>query len=88
MTHGAVQLCAGIFVGLFGLAGAWFIGRRFPSARWLRAGYVLMGIGGVLFAVWSVTRVLAAGVAAALIVAAGAAVGAVGALRKELRETL
>ncbi|HXM08268.1 MAG TPA: hypothetical protein VN936_12430 [Candidatus Acidoferrum sp.] len=88
MTHGAVPLCAGIFVGLFGLVGASFIGRRFPNARWLRAGYLIMGFGGALFAIWAVTHVLGIGVAAALVVAAGAAIGAIGALRKELRESL
>jgi hypothetical protein len=88
MTHGAVPLCAGIFVALFGFVGASFIGKRFPNARWLRTGYFVMGSGGVLFAVWAVTHILVVGVAATLIVAAGATVGAIGALRKELRETL
>jgi hypothetical protein len=88
VTHGAVPLCAGIFIALFGIVGGWFIGSRFPAARWLRLGYFVMGGGGALFAVWTITRVLAFGVAAALIVAAGAALGAIGALRKELRGTL
>lgn len=88
MTNGAVPLCAGIFIALFGIAGGWFIGSRFPAARWLRSGYFVMGAGGGLFAVWAVTHVLTFGVAAALIVAAGAALGAIGALRKELRGTL
>jgi hypothetical protein len=87
MTHGAVPLCAGIFVGVFGVGGAMFIARRFPNARWLRAGYAIMGFGGALFAIWAVTHVLGVGVAAALVVAAGASIGAIGALRKELRET-
>jgi hypothetical protein len=88
VTHGAVPLCAGIFVALFGFLGAWFIASRFPDARWLRTGYAIMGLGGALFAVWAATRVLAVGVAAAILVAIGAATGAIGALRKELRETL
>ena len=89
MTHGAVPLCAGIFVALFGFLGAWFIASRFPDARWLRTGYAIMGLGGALFAIWAATRVLAVGVAAATaMVAIGAASGAIGALRKELRETL
>jgi hypothetical protein len=88
MMHGAVPLCAGIFVALFGFVGASFIAKRFSSARWLRTGYIIMGCGGVLFVVWALTRMLSIGVAAALVTAAGAATGAIGALRKELRETL
>ncbi|HEY1427949.1 MAG TPA: hypothetical protein VGF18_00110 [Candidatus Tumulicola sp.] len=87
MTHGAVPLGAGIFVALFGFAGAWFIGRSFPNARWLRTGYIIMGLGGVCFTIWASTYVLAIGVGAAILVAIGAATGAIGAMRKELRGT-
>jgi hypothetical protein len=54
----------------------------------MRAGYALMSAGGALFVAWSLSKVLAVGVAAAAVLAVGAAIGTIGALRKELRLTL
>lgn len=88
MTHGAVTVLAGLFLCAFGGAGAWFLSKRFPNARFLRAGYGLMSAGGALFVAWAASNVLAVGVAAASVVAIGAAAGTIGALRKELRLTL
>jgi hypothetical protein len=78
-------ILAGAFVGIFGLAGAWFLTARFPSARFLRAGYVLMAGGGWLFVAWGVWKLVAIGLAAAIVLAAGACIGAYGTLRRELR---
>lgn len=80
-----VTLLAGVFITLFGALGAWFLATRFPSARFMRAGYVLMAAGGALFVIWSATKGMAMGIAATIVLAAGGAVGALGALRSELR---
>lgn len=76
---------AGIVLAVFGSLGVWFLTRQFPHARFLRAGYVLLAIGGLLFVAWSLSKLLPLGVVAALLVAAGGVCGAAGALRKELR---
>ncbi|HEY1978278.1 MAG TPA: hypothetical protein VGG89_17125 [Candidatus Baltobacteraceae bacterium] len=78
-------ILAGIFLTVFGAAGAWFLTTRFPSAKFLRVGYAVMSASGVLFLIWSVLKVLAIGVAGAALLGAGAAIGIVGALRRELR---
>jgi hypothetical protein len=83
-----VTVAAGLFLATFGALGAWFLTKRFPNARFLRAGYGLMSAGGALFVVWTLSKALAVGVAAAAILAVGAVAGVVGALRKELRSTL
>jgi hypothetical protein len=83
-----VTALAGIFLAAFGALGAWFLSRRFPHAHFLRFGYVLMSSGGGLFVVWSFAKVLPVGVSAAVVMATGAVVGMVGALRRELRTTL
>ncbi|MEO6836427.1 MAG: hypothetical protein ABI231_11045 [Candidatus Tumulicola sp.] len=88
MNHAAVTILAGLFLGAFGALGAWFLTKRHPSARFLRAGYALMSAGGVLFVAWALSRVLAVGVTAAALVGIGGVTGMIGALRKELRSAL
>jgi hypothetical protein len=83
-----MTVVAGLFLAAFGALGVWFLTQRFPSARFLRTGYALMSAGGVMFVAWTLSKVLAVGVTAAAILAAGALAGTVGALRKELRSTL
>ncbi|MGA8534776.1 MAG: hypothetical protein WB615_11750 [Candidatus Tumulicola sp.] len=83
-----MTLAAGLFLAAFGGLGAWFLAKRFSSARFLRAGYTLISAGGALFVVWALSRVLAIGVGAAALMAAGAIAGSIGALRKELRSGL
>ena len=78
-------IAAGIFLALFGAAGAWLLTTRFPSARFLRAGYTIMTVSGALFLVWTALKLVAIGVAAAALLAVGATIGIVGALRRELR---
>lgn len=70
---------------VFGAAGAWFLTTRFPSAKFLRAGYALMALSGALFLVWSVTKIMPMGLTAAALLAVGATIGIIGALRRELR---
>lgn len=78
-------IAAGIFLTVFGAAGAWFLTTRFPSAKFLRVGYAVMALSGILFLVWSALKILAVGVAAAALLGTGAAIGIIGALRRELR---
>lgn len=78
-------IAAGIFLMLFGAAGAWLLTARFPSAKFLRVGYALMAISGALFLIWSASRIVLVGVAAAALLAIGATIGIIGALRRELR---
>jgi hypothetical protein len=80
-----VTLAAGVVLTVFGGLGAWFLARHFPHARFLRLSYALLAIGGLLFITWSLSKVLAFGAGAALLVAAGGILGVAGALRKELR---
>lgn len=82
-----MTIVAGLFLAVFGAAGAWFLNTRFPSARFLRAGYALMSAGGVLFVAWTLSKVLIVGASAAAVMAIGAIAGAIGAVRKELRLT-
>ena len=83
-----MTVVAGFFLAAFGAAGAWFLAKRFPNARFLRAGYALMSAGGVLFVIWALSRTSDVGIAAVVATAAGATTGIVGALRRELRSTL
>jgi hypothetical protein len=76
---------AGVFLTLFGAAGAWFLTTRFPSAKFLRVGYAMMAVSGVLFLLWSALKLVAIGVAAAGLLGVGATIGIIGALRRELR---
>ncbi|MBV8333553.1 MAG: hypothetical protein JO192_12515 [Candidatus Eremiobacteraeota bacterium] len=76
---------AGLFLMVFGAAGAWFLTTRFPSARFLRAGYLLMAAGGCFFVLWGLWSNVVVGLAAAALLALGAVVGVVGTLRRELR---
>ena len=80
-----MTVAAGVFLALFGGLGAWFLAKRFPSAQFLRAGYVMMSLGGVFFVVWAVSKSIALGVTAAALLGLGGALGVVGALRRELR---
>ncbi len=83
-----MTVAAGLFLAAFGAVGVWFLGQRFPNARFLRTGYALMSAGGLLFVFWTLSKVLVVGVTAAGVLAAGAVAGTIGALRKELRSTL
>lgn len=76
---------AGLFLMLFGAAGAWFLAKHYPTARYLRASYAFMAIGGALFVAWGVSKAIVVGVAAAALLAIGGSVGVFGALRRELR---
>ena len=78
-------IAAGIFLMVFGSAGAWFLTTRFPSAKFLRVGYTLMALSGALFLVWTVIKIVPIGVAAAGLLGVGATIGIIGALRRELR---
>lgn len=85
MTRASLTVPAGLVLLVFGAVGTWFLGRYFPNARFLRAGYALTAGGGLLFGAWGISKTLALGVAAAACVAVGAIAGTIGALRKELR---
>jgi hypothetical protein len=78
-------IAAGVFLMVFGAAGAWFLTTRFPSAKFLRVGYTLMALSGTLFLVWTVFKIVPLGLAAAALLGIGATIGIVGALRRELR---
>lgn len=80
-----MTIFAGLFLGVFGACGAWLLAKRYPNARFMRSGYVLMSLGGACFVAWALSKNITVGVAAAIILAAGGTVGAIGALRKELR---
>jgi hypothetical protein len=80
-----MTMLAGIFLTVFGAAGTWFLFKRFPHAYCLRSGYALMAVGGFAFVAWTLSKVLVLGIAATALLAVGAIVGIVGALRKELR---
>lgn len=81
----AVSVAAGLVLAVFAGLGGLFIRRFYAAARYLLFGYVAMGIGGVLCALWGVTNLLGVGIVAAACVAIGGIAGAIGALRKELR---
>jgi hypothetical protein len=81
-------ILAGLFLLIFGAAGAWFLTTRFPSARFLRAGYVMMALGGCFFVLWGFWKNIVIGLAAATLLALGAVIGVVGTLRRELRPPL
>ncbi|MBV8147644.1 MAG: hypothetical protein JO092_00970 [Candidatus Eremiobacteraeota bacterium] len=78
-------LLAGVFLAVFGACGAWFLTTRFPSARFLQAGYALMSLAGVFFVVWALVKNVTIGIAATALLGFGGAIGVFGALRKELR---
>jgi hypothetical protein len=78
-------LLAGLVLVAVGGFGAWLLTTRFPSARFMRTGYVLMATSGVVFMIWAVGKNLALGVAATALLGCGALIGVVGALRRELR---
>ena len=80
-----MTVAAGVFVFLFGGAGAWLLAKRVPTARYTRIGYAAMGLGGLLFSIWALTHALAVGVAGAAVLAVGGVFGAIGAFRRELR---
>jgi hypothetical protein len=78
-------IAAGIFLTVFGAGGAWLLTTRFPSAKFLRTGYAVMGLSGALFLTWTVSHVGGIGIAATAVLAIGGAIGIIGALRRELR---
>jgi hypothetical protein len=78
-------LLAGLVLVAVGGFGAWLLTTRFPSARFMQTGYVLMGTSGIVFMVWGLAKNLALGVAATALLGCGALIGVLGALRRELR---
>ncbi|MBV8489376.1 MAG: hypothetical protein JO199_02510 [Candidatus Eremiobacteraeota bacterium] len=80
-----MTIFAGLLLTAFGAGGAWLLGAHVPSAKFLRAGYVMMAAGGLGFIAWSLTHALVAGILAVVLLAAGGLTGIAGALRKELR---
>ncbi len=80
-----MSIVAGLFLLVFGGLGAWWLGARFPNARFLRAGYLLMALGGLIFAVWALTHNLIVGILGIGLLLAGGASGTIGAIRKEVR---
>jgi hypothetical protein len=80
-----VSIFAGLFLFVFGSLGAWLLGARFPNARFLRTGYVLMALGGLVFCVWALSHNLAAGIVGIALLLCGGISGAIGAFRKEVR---
>ena len=80
-----MTIAAGLFLALFAAAVSVFLSRRYPAARFLRWGYGLMAVAGGFFIAWSLSKSAAAGTCATLLLAAGAVLGIVGAVRKELR---
>jgi hypothetical protein len=80
-----VKIVAGLFICVFGCLGAWLLTARFPKAHFLRTGYILMAIGGLAFAAWSILHEVALGVAGVVLLLVGGVSGAIGALRKEVR---
>lgn len=82
-----MTLIAGVFLVLFGAVLSWFLAVRFANANLMRIGYGVITLGGVLFVVWSVTTMLAFGIAALFVLLIGGLFGVIGALRRELRIT-
>ncbi len=80
-----MSIFAGLFLLVFGSLGAWLLGARFPNARFLRTGYVLMALGGLMFSAWAMTHNLAIGIVGIVLLLSGGVSGAIGALRKEVR---
>lgn len=80
-----MNVAAGIFLFLFGGLGAWLIFARAPRAHFTRAAYVFMSAGGIVFVVWSFTRLLGVGLAGVALLLLAGICGAVGAFRKEMR---
>ncbi|HVA34076.1 MAG TPA: hypothetical protein VNG31_07990 [Candidatus Baltobacteraceae bacterium] len=80
-----MTIFAGLFLLIFGAFGTWFLATRFPSARFMRVAYAAMAVGGALFVIWGFVKLISIGVAAVAVLAAGGAIGAFGALRRELR---
>ena len=80
-----MTIFAGLFLLVFGALGTWFLAARFPSARFMRVAYAAMAVGGALFAMWGLVKFISVGIAAVAVLAAGGAIGAFGALRRELR---
>ena len=64
---------------------SWLLGARYPSARYMRIGYGLMTLGGLMFVVWSLTTVNALGFVALIVLLVGGVFGIIGAVRRELR---
>ena len=80
-----MSVFAGLFLLVFGGLGAWLLGARFPNARFLRVGYVLMAAGGLIFAAWAMSHNLIVGIFGIALLLAGGVSGAIGAIRKEVR---
>ena len=82
-----MTILAGVFLALFGGLTSWLLAARYPTARYMRIGYALMTLGGLMFVVWSVTMLLALGFVALVVLLLGGLFGVIGALRRELRVT-
>ena len=80
-----MTLVAALFLLVFGSLGAWLLSVKFPQARYTRAAYVFMALGGVAFLIWIFSHLLGAGIAAIVLLVAGGTLGIIGAVRKEVR---
>ena len=80
-----MSVFAGAFLAIFGALISWLLAARYPAARFMRLGYGLMTLGGLLFVLWSFERLTAIGLGALAVLLFGGIFGIVGAVRKELR---
>ena len=80
-----MSIFAGLFIFVFGALGAWVLGVRFPNARFLRTGYVLLSLGGLIFFGWAMWHALVVGICGIIVLLIGGISGAIGAIRKEVR---
>ncbi|HET9029448.1 MAG TPA: hypothetical protein VFN49_04670 [Candidatus Aquilonibacter sp.] len=80
-----MSVVAGIFLFIFGGLGTWLLFARYPNARYTRASYVFMALGGLVFVAWAISHVLTVGVAGCVLLLIGGICGAIGWFRKEMR---
>ena len=78
-------ITAGLFLFVFGALGTWLLRAKFPHARFMPIGYVLMSLGGLVFVGWTLTHAMSLGVVGVILLVAAGILGIVGALRKEVR---
>jgi hypothetical protein len=82
-----VNLAAGLFLLLFGGLGVWMLRVRFPRARFMQSGYLIMALGGLALSIWAVVPLIACAIVGFALLLSGCVCGIIGALRKELRGT-
>ena len=80
-----MSVFAGLFLFVFGGLGAWLLNVRFPNARFLRTGYALMSLGGLIFFAWAMWHSLVVGICGIIVLLIGGVSGVIGAVRKEVR---